>query len=781
MAQGPVERTEHALDRLLDELAATPGDGATPGASAPSADQGRDLWRAMVLSRALDVAARRLKAEGRGYYTISSAGHELDAVVGLQLARTDPAFLHYRSGAFVAARRRDDLDAFVRDTVASFQASTTDPVAAGRHKVWGSRAAWIPPQTSTIASHLPKAVGAALALGRAGAGRTVATPLTDEVGPDAVVCASFGDASLNHATAASGITMARWARRLGAPVPMLFVCEDNGLGISVRTPRGWVEGSLSGLPGLTYVRADGDPGQRWEAVAGAIERVRRERTPVALHLPTVRLWGHAGSDVEVGYRDAAEIEAGERADPLLEVARWLVATGRATGADLQADRSEAIDRVDRACEDVRPTHAASFAEVAGPLVLSLPGASPAPTPAQARGRVQAWQQAGHPLPEDAVPPVRRTLGARINAGLHDLFVAHPQAVAFGEDVARKGGVYGVTAGLQARFGADRVFDTMLDETAILGAAQGFGLLGYLPVPEIQYLAYLHNALDQLRGEACSTTWLSDGAFASPMVLRVASFAYQKGFGGHFHNDNAIGALRDIPGLLLPTPSRGDDAVRLLRGATALAVEQGRVVALLEPIALYHERDLFEDGDEGWLTAHPVEGTLLPGTVGVYAAGRLQPGTATIAGTEATVAPAVVDVGPDSPDPRFDDGADVVLVTYANGVRMALRAARRLLAEDGTRVRVLDVRWLDPLPMDVLVEQARDVGRVLVVDECRATGGGIADAVVAGLVEAGSAAALASVRARDSYVPLGPAASQVLVTEDGIVAAAQALARTAVRR
>ena len=247
--------------------------------------------------------------------------------------------------------------------------------------------------------------------------------------------------------------------------------------------------------------------------------------------------------------------------------------------------------------------------------------------------MRAWQDAGQPLPEDAIPPVRRTLGARINAGLHDLFLAHPEAVAFGEDVARKGGVYGVTAGLQARFGADRVFDTMLDETAILGAAQGFGLLGYLPVPEIQYLAYLHNALDQLRGEACSTTWLSDGAFASPMVLRVASFAYQKGFGGHFHNDNAIGALRDIPGLLLATPSRGDDAVRLLRGATALAAERGRVVAMLEPIALYHERDLFEDGDEGWLTAHPLEGRLLPGTVGVYAAGRQDPVHATIADVE----------------------------------------------------------------------------------------------------------------------------------------------------
>lgn len=776
MAQTNVERTETALEGWLDTLRRDAAKaGAAPGAETVPADEARAVWRAMLTSRALDVAARRLKAEGRGYYTISSAGHELNALVGHLLRPTDPAFLHYRAGAFVAARRGDDLAGFVRDTVASFQASTTDPVSAGRHKVWGSREAWIPPQTSTIASHVPKAVGAALALGRVGTGRLAGTALTDEVGPDAVAVASFGDASLNHASTAAGITMARWSRRHGAPVPVLFLCEDNGLGISVSTPRGWVEGALGSLPGLTYVRADGDLGTRWGRVAEAVARVRRERTPVALHLPTVRLWGHAGSDVEVGYRSAADIAAAEAADPLLATASWLVAAGVATGEQLRADLDEVRAMVDRACDEVEVVHASTPAEVRGPLALTLPEPAPAPSDADARAREQAWEGHGG-LPEHAQTAVRRTLGARLNAALHDLLLARPDAVAFGEDVAVKGGVYGITAGLQARFGRQRVFDTMLDETAILGAAQGFGLLGHLAIPEIQYLAYLHNALDQLRGEACSTTWLSDGAFATPMVVRIASFAYQKGFGGHFHNDNAIGALRDIPGLLLAAPSRGDDAVRMLRGAAALAADRHRVVGFLEPIALYHERDLHEAGDEGWLTEYPTTGALLPGTVGVYPAARQQPRTTTVGDATLTAAPHHLEVDHIGPL-RVDDAADVLVVTYANGVRMSLRAARRLLAEDGIRLRVLDLRWLAPLPMDVVAQQAHDVGRVLVVDECRATGGGIADAVVAGLVEGGSAAALATVRARDSYVPLGPAASQVLVTEDDVVAASRRLARS----
>jgi 2-oxoisovalerate dehydrogenase E1 component len=102
-------------------------------------------------------------------------------------------------------------------------------------------------------------------------------------------------------------------------------------------------------------------------------------------------------------------------------------------------------------------------------------------------------------------------------------------------------------------------DTLLDEQSILGLGLGAGLSGLLPVPEIQYLAYLHNAEDQLRGEAASMQFFSAGQYRNPMVVRVAGLAYQKGFGGHFHNDNAVGVLRDIPGLVVAVPSRAEDA------------------------------------------------------------------------------------------------------------------------------------------------------------------------------------------------------------------------------
>ncbi|HWB72766.1 MAG TPA: transketolase C-terminal domain-containing protein, partial [Egibacteraceae bacterium] len=341
-------------------------------------------------------------------------------------------------------------------------------------------------------------------------------------------------------------------------------------------------------------------------------------------------------------------------------------------------------------------------------------------------------------PERATTPVRRTLAAHLNAALHDELLARPEVLVFGEDVGRKGGVYHVTAGLQEAFGTGRVFDTLLDETTILGIAQGAGLLGLLPVPEIQYLAYLHNALDQLRGEACSTAFFSSGQFTNPMVVRVAGLAYQKGFGGHFHNDNAVGALRDIPGLVLAVPARGDDAARMLRGLVALAKACGRVACLLEPIALYHEKDLYEGGDGRWLSDYPPPGqVLLPGEVGVY--------------------------GPAH--------SDLLVVSYANGLRLALRAARRLASRHGLRARVLDLRWLNPLPLQALRAHARQCAGVLVADECRATGGGVADALLADLAEQGYPRPVASVRSADSYVPLGPAADTVLLSEDDIVSGA----------
>lgn len=736
MATDRVAAVEAAFDRAIATAPVAAvrlaPDAPIAAGSALTVDEALRIFEDQVRSRVLDVVARELKARQEGFYTISSAGHENTAIVGSLLRPTDPCFLHYRSGGLVMARSRQVGVDPIWETLLSFCAAADDPASGGRHKVWGSVPGWIPPQTSTIASHLPKAVGAALGIGRSGR-LAHELPVPD----DSVVLCSFGDASANHATALSAFNSARWALRRGNPVPIVFVCEDNGIGISVETPQRWIADSFRGLKGLRYVRAEGELDEVWSEVESAIAVARDQRAPVFLHLPTVRLWGHAGTDVERAYRSPEEIRRTEAADPLLRNATRLLAVGAASREQLIAivEHTRARAR-ELAPAAARAPKLSSTTQVVAPLApydeASVRATASVTAPDAARQEVF-----GGTLPEQATAVTRRTMGAHLNATLKDEMLRRPEMVAYGQDVARKGGVYYVTAGLQETFGTGRVFDTLLDETSILGVAQGLGLLGYLPVPEIQYLAYIHNALDQLRGEACSTSFFSNGGYRNPMVVRIAGLAYQKGFGGHFHNDNSIGALRDIPGLMLAVPSRGDDAARMLRGCLAIAATHGRVVAFLEPIALYHERDLYAPGDEAWLFDYPPPPEqLLPGSVGVY----------------------------------HPEAEDVLLVTYGNGVRMSLRAARRL-AEEGVAARVVDLRWLNPLPLDAIGSHAASCRSVVVVDECRQTGGGIADAVLAGLARAGVGRPLDAVVATDSYVPLGPAADLVLIGEEDVVAAA----------
>ncbi len=692
------------------------------------------LFETQLASRHLDLAARWMKARGTGFYTIGSSGHEGNAAVAAALRPTDPAFLHYRSGAFFLHRASQvPGQTPILDVLLGMAASSQDPIAGGRHKVWGSLALQVPPQTSTIASHLPKAVGAALTLDR-----MPRLGLTPPVPEDSIVVCTFGDASSNHSTAVGAMNTAGWAAHQNLPVPLLFVCEDNGVGISVHTPEDWVASAHGSRAGIAYFPGDGlDLPDAWRAAHDAAEYVRRTRKPALLHLRVVRMLGHAGSDVEQTYHPLSRIEAQEARDPVLATARLLVEGGWLTPDACLALYEEHRARTLALAAEVecRP-HLTSAAEVMAPMAPHSPdavAAEVARTP-ETEARSAFWEGR---LPESDRRP--RHLAVQLNRALGDLLVKHPEALIFGEDVARKGGVYHVTDKLSARAGIGRVFNTLLDEQAILGMALGAGQLGCLPFPEIQYLAYLHNAEDQLRGEAASLQFFSNGQFRNPMVVRIASYAYQKGFGGHFHNDNSVAVLRDIPGLIIASPARGDDAVAMLRTCAAAAHVDGAVCAFLEPIALYMTRDLHEEGDGLWTTSYEPAGEHL-----AVGSGR-----------------------------TWGDGDDLTIVSWANGLWMSLRVAKRLADQHGIRCRVLDLRWLNPLPVADLLREAGATGKVLVVDETRRTGG-VSEGVYAALIDGGYRGELARVTAEDSFVPLGAAAYEVLVTEDAIEAAALAL-------
>ena len=237
----------------------------------------------------------------------------------------------------------------------------------------------------------------------------------------------------------------------------------------------------------------------------------------------------------------------------------------------------------------------------------------------------------------------------------------------------KGGVYGVTRGLQARFGEERVFDTLLDETSILGLALGAGISGFVPIPEIQYLAYLHNAEDQLRGEAATLQFFSQGAYRNGMVVRIQGYGYQKGFGGHFHNDNGIGVLRDVPGLVIASPARPDDAAAML--ADLRRGGEGRRQRLRVPRA-----------DRALPHPRPARGRrrALARRAGGRSTCRSALRTRIVAATTSRSSPG------------------------RTACYLSLRVARRL-RERGIGVSVVDLRWLAPLPMDEVLREATGHG------------------------------------------------------------------------
>ncbi|WP_019926966.1 thiamine pyrophosphate-dependent enzyme [Nocardia sp. BMG111209] len=897
MTSAPGTALDHRFRAAV--TAAVPG----PADDRPGGPDYLALFDAQVTSRQLDLAARRLTAAGRGYYSIGSSGHEGNVALAAALRVTDPALLHYRSGAFYVHRchRIPGLDP-IGDVLRGVVAATTDPISGGRHKVFGNAAAAVIPQTSTIASHLPRAIGLAFAMDRATRlGRFTPWPT------DAVVLCSFGDASANHSTATGAINTAIHTAYQRLPMPILFVCEDNGLGISVPTPPGWIEQTYGTRPGLRYFTADGSNLAEALAVsAEAVDCVRATRRPVFLRLRTVRLLGHAGSDLESAYRRASDIVDDLDRDPVTATGRLLVTTGIATATEVLARYDAIADTVARTADQVvTEPKLTSAAAVVAPLAPSHPdlvdadarrphplprtipeigsaatpsgtdrpaaqgtqqperpaepgGRQPEPTAepggqrpeptAEAGGRHSGPAteapgprsgpdiEAGGPRPEPTAEPGGRhfkpdtetgkpqsgpstetgrrrpestaeasgrhsgplsgaggprsgpdtegvgpqsgphtessgpqfsprteprrpqsgpdtkvggsqpgphtelagpqqgsTVAQAINRTLGELLARDDDLLVFGEDVGRKGGVYGVTKGLQKSFGARRVFDTLLDEQSLLGLALGAGLTGLVPIAEIQYLAYVHNAMDQIRGEAATLEFFSCGRFRNPMVVRIAAYGYQRGFGGHFHNDDSVAALRDIPGLLIASPARADDAAAMLRTCVSAARVDGRVCLFLEPIALYHTRDLHESGDDAWLA--PVGAAPAPLN------------RARIHGA----------------------GTDLTIVTFANGVPMSLRVAARLADRD-LHARVLDLRWLTPLPVDDLLAHASATGRVLIADETRRSGG-VSESVAAVLLDGGFTGPIARVTSADSFVPLGPAANTVLLSESQIEAAA----------
>ena len=208
----------------------------------------------------------------------------------------------------------------------------------------------------------------------------------------------------------------------------------------------------------------------------------------------------------------------------------------------------------------------------------------------------------------------------------------------------------------------------------------------------------------------------------------------KGFGGHFHNDNSIAALRDIPGLIVACPSNGADAVKMLRTCVDLAERQRRVVVFLEPIALYMTKDLHAAGDNGWLSSYPsLEETIPFGEPGIYGAGD-----------------------------------DLTIITYGNGYYLSRQAAGVLEESHDLAVKIIDLRWLVPLNRAAIIAAVGNSKRILIVDEGRRTGSLSEELMTLLMEELHPLPSIKRLTGLDSFIPLGTAWQYVLPSKEDII-------------
>jgi len=553
-------------------------------------------------------------------------------------------------------------------------------------------------ENSIVGAGVPIAAGVALA--------------SLSMGTDRVTVCSIGDGAMNQGATTEGMIFAA-ARNL----PVIFICENNGW--SEMTPiesmmRG---GDLAqrgtGLGIESHVVDGGDPFAVADAVDDAVQVCRQGAGPVLLECKTVRLSGHYNRDIE-HYRPAEDVAAARVGDPMAR----LLDRSRKAGT-LTEDEIEGID-------------AEVLAELDG--IARIVRELPEPDPASALDHVVASATEVNTGRDGSVEPTTDlTYQRAINLGLRTDLAERPEVLVYGEDVGVAGGIFGVTRGLQKEFGDQRVFDTPISESAILGSAVGAAIEGMRPVVEVMWADFAFVALDQIVNQAANVRYVNRSRLTAPLTVRMQQGVTPGSCAQHSQSIEAL--LAHIPGIKVGLPATPQDGYSMTRAA----------IADPDPTILIEHRSLYQES-----------GPVVAGGAIEAAAGAR----------------------------RHRTGGDLVLITWGAMLHQALAAADQL-ADLGLEATVLDLRWLRPLDDAAISAAVRDgSGRVLVVHEANLTGGFGAE-IAARVTERHFDQIAAPVRrigAPDIRVPSAPALQRaILPVAAHIVEAAQELSRITSRQ
>jgi 2-oxoisovalerate dehydrogenase E1 component len=599
----------------------------------------------MALGRAIDDRAPNYLKQAIGWsYHAPYAGHD-----GIQLAIGQ---IFDKEHDFLFPYYRDMLTAISagmtgEEVILNGISKATDPSSGGRHMSNHlAKPEWnIHNVSSATGNHTLHAAGVGRAL--------------KYYQSKGVAISSQGESSVSEGYVYEAINGASREK-----LPVIFVFQDNGYGISVpkedQTANRKVANNFVGFKNIRIMHCNGkDVFDSMNTMVEAKEWAIANQMPVIVQANCVRMHSHSNSDRHELYRDENERSYVKEYDPFAKYRRLLVRYNRLTEQELQK-----ID--EKVKEEVKAAHKKAMAAPDPDPKSIYDFVAPEPY------KPTKWVDGTHNESGQS-----KKLIEGINETLKAEFRHNPDTFIWGQDVANKdkGGIFNVTKGMQQEFGKGRVFNGPIAEDFILGTANGMSRFNEkirIVVEGAEFADYFWPAMEQYV-DTSHDYWRSNGKFSPNITIRLASGGYIGG--GLYHSQNIEGALASIPGVRIVYPSFADDAAGLLR----TSMRSKGLTLFLEPKALYNS---------------PKAATVVPDDFEVpFGKARIR-----------------------------KEGNDLTIVTYGNTTHLSLEAAEQIEKETGKTVEVVDIRSLVPLDKETILESVKKTNKVLVVHEDKVFGG-----------------------------------------------------------
>ena len=596
-----------------------------------------DVFRKMALSRRLDEKMLILLRQGKSFFHIGASGHEAAQLAAAVLIRPgeDWSYPYYRDGAYCIG-----LGMTAREQLLCFLSRADDPNSGGRQmpQHYGHKDLRIVSQSSPTGTQFLQAVGTAIA-------RKM------EKTKD-VVYVSSGEGTTSQGDFHEALN---WASNAKAPV--IFHIQDNEYAISTHKSEQTADSVYTMTAGFKNLsRYDVDGTNFFEtnlAFKQAVERARRGKGPSLIVSNVVRLLPHSSSDDQRKYRTPKALDEDRKRDPLTILEDQCIREKLISAKEIEKIRTEVKAQVDADTE---------WAE-----------GQEHPDGDTALDHIYSGDMPMNEPSFDAVADKVVIVDA-INHALKEEMARNDKMVIYGQDIADpKGGVFTATKGLSDEFGIDRVFNSPLAESSIVGTAVGMAVAGYKPVVEIQFGDYIWTAMMQLRNEVSTLRYRSNNAWKCPLVVRVPVGGYIHG--ALYHSQSIDGYFIHMPGIYLAYPSNAADAKGLLKMACRMD----------DPVIYMEHKGLYRQGYAA--TEEPGEDYALP-----FGKGRI-----------------------------VCQGNELTIVTWGAMVQKSIEGIKSLALADGV-VEIIDLRTLNPLDLDMIEASLEKTGKVLVVYEDNLTNG-----------------------------------------------------------